>query len=782
VKVGYVGCGKLAFPIALAVENKGYEVLVHDPSPLVNEILGSKKYPHKEAGVDELLQYTNIKNVDLNTLCGWADIIFVAVQTPHNPKYEGITRLSQDRVDFDYSYLEQAVSQVSKAIQETRDSDSYPSVVVISTVLPGTMRNRIIPILPKGIDFTYSPAFPAMGTVIKDFLHPEFVLLGSDVELTEGHPVIDFYEGLFYDSTPPFLQMPIESAEMAKVAYNTFISTKIATINALMELCHKIPNCNIDDISLVLENATKRISASAYLRGGCGDSGPCFTGDTKISLLNGKEVPIKDLVGLPEFYVYSYDINRQEVTVGRGHSCRKTVENSRLIEVVLDNGEKIRCTRNHPFLLKNGRYVEAKDLNENDSLMALYRRLDNKGYEESLHSVQNKWEHTHRIVYKWKYGGMLTLKVAHHKDFNKRNNDPSNFIAMQWHQHWKYHSSKAKKMIRKLLDEGKINSPKHREVTTMRNFKDNPVWKPGVVDKISKKVKETNIKQREAGTYHMINNNPTPKLMAEGRHNFQVCHPMHDKKKKEGMIVKLNEYYSKRAGFDSYEHSAKCVWKLYDQGLSVRQIAKELGVRGRFVGYRIDQGRNHKVVSVTSILQKEDVYDFEVDIHHNFALSSGVFVHNCHPRDNIAMSWLGNKIGLRHDPFDTSMKAREDQTEWLADLVQEESEKQNLPIYIFGKGYKANSAIITGSAALLLTSFLKEQDVKFVHWDPLVDVETDQPYEKGVYFVATNHSQFKNLKVPEGSVVIDPWRFVDEQEGVQLVKVGVGPSLPKEVF
>lgn len=99
----------------------------------------------------------------------------------------------------------------------------------------------------------------------------------------------------------------------------------------------------------------------------------CFTGDTRISLLNGTEVPIKDLVGLDEFWVYSCD-EEGNIVPGLATNCRKTGELASILKITLDNGEIIRCTYNHKFMMRDGSYKEAQCLQPEDSLMPLYRR------------------------------------------------------------------------------------------------------------------------------------------------------------------------------------------------------------------------------------------------------------------------------------------------------------------------------------------------------------------------------------------------------------------------
>jgi len=98
------------------------------------------------------------------------------------------------------------------------------------------------------------------------------------------------------------------------------------------------------------------------------DGFQCFTGDTKISLTSGAEVPIKDLVG-KEFEVYSYDLKTNRIRAGKATNCRKTGENAKLIKITLDNGEEIKSTLNHRYLLRNGEYKEAQLLRVNDLLM-----------------------------------------------------------------------------------------------------------------------------------------------------------------------------------------------------------------------------------------------------------------------------------------------------------------------------------------------------------------------------------------------------------------------------
>lgn len=274
-KVGLVGLGKLGTPVALAMCLKGHDVMGYD---IDAERMQKERFPHREKGpngepsIEPLLRESALRFGTLNEVIRHAEIIFVAVQTPHAPLYEGVTRLPEERVDFDYRFLRSAIENLAAAIERTGEDKI---VVVISTVLPGTTRREILPRINQHVKLCYNPFFIAMGTTIDDFIDPEFVLFGVNDE-EAAKKAQQFYRTL-HDR--PFYQTTIENAELIKVAYNTFISMKICYANALMEICHKVPGCSVDAVSDALGMATGRLMSPKYLRGGMGDGGGCHPRD-----------------------------------------------------------------------------------------------------------------------------------------------------------------------------------------------------------------------------------------------------------------------------------------------------------------------------------------------------------------------------------------------------------------------------------------------------------------------------------------------------------------------
>lgn len=271
MRIGYIGLGKLGLPVALSVA-RHHDVVGYDVSTAPAKILAAREYPHRELKAQDYLADTALRLAStVAEVVAHAEIVFVLVQTPHDPAFEGTQRLPADRRDFDYQYLAAAVREIVAAA-EAQQKDLV--LAVMSTVLPGTMAREIQPLLSPRTRLVYNPAFPAMGTAIPDFEAPEFVLLGVE-DPGAAAIVRAFYESMI---TAPIVEMSVASAEATKVFYNSFISAKIALANAWMEVCHRL-GANVDDVSRALCLATVRILSPKYMRGGMGDAGGCHPRD-----------------------------------------------------------------------------------------------------------------------------------------------------------------------------------------------------------------------------------------------------------------------------------------------------------------------------------------------------------------------------------------------------------------------------------------------------------------------------------------------------------------------
>ena len=113
-----------------------------------------------------------------------------------------------------------------------------------------------------------------MGTTIENFLFSEMIY-GTQKKESRSK-LVRFYKTI---NNAPIFKTNIENAELIKVIYNTFISTKISFINSVMETCHSLPNTNVDEVSKALSLCTDRIISTKYMFGGMGDGGGCHPRD-----------------------------------------------------------------------------------------------------------------------------------------------------------------------------------------------------------------------------------------------------------------------------------------------------------------------------------------------------------------------------------------------------------------------------------------------------------------------------------------------------------------------
>jgi UDPglucose 6-dehydrogenase len=253
MKIGFIGVGKLGKDAAEVMANHhdviGYDVIEVKPS--------------------------NFTMVDsIQNVCNNRDIIFVAVPTPHHPDYDGRFPTSHlPNKDFDYSIVNEVLSEVNK--YTTKDQ----LVVLISTVLPGTIRREFIP-LCENFRFIYNPYLIAMGTVKFDMVNPEMIIIGTeDGSLTgDAKLLIDFYDTLVTKTTRCEVGT-WDEAEAIKIFYNTFISTKVALVNMIQDVAEKNGNMNVDIVTGALERSTQRILGPAYMKAGMGDGGGCHPRD-----------------------------------------------------------------------------------------------------------------------------------------------------------------------------------------------------------------------------------------------------------------------------------------------------------------------------------------------------------------------------------------------------------------------------------------------------------------------------------------------------------------------
>jgi len=202
------------------------------------------------------------------------DLIFIAAPTPHDPIYGGETPTSHlPNKDFDYTIVTNILKEVNKYVNKNQ------LVVLISTVLPGTVRNLLEPCITNA-RFIYNPYLIAMGTIKWDMVNPEMIIIGTgDGSITgDAKDLIEFYKPMMQNN-PRYEVGTYDEAESIKIFYNTFISAKLALVNMIQDVAEKNGNINVDVVTNALANSTTRIMGPAYMKAGLGDGGACHPRD-----------------------------------------------------------------------------------------------------------------------------------------------------------------------------------------------------------------------------------------------------------------------------------------------------------------------------------------------------------------------------------------------------------------------------------------------------------------------------------------------------------------------
>lgn len=252
-KIAMIGVGKLGQDCAEVMHDAGYDVIGYDIEP---------RKP-KFRMCDSIIEVVDNR-----------DIIFIAAPTPHDPIYGGETPTSHlPNKDFDYTIVKNILQEVNQYVNKNQ------LVVLISTVLPGTVRNQLEPLISNA-RFIYNPYLIAMGTIKWDMVNPEMVIIGTeDGSITgDAKELIDFYK-TFMQNDPRYEVGTWDEAESIKIFYNTFISTKLSLVNMIQDVAEVNGNINVDVVTNALKKSTYRIMGPAYMTAALGDAGACHPRD-----------------------------------------------------------------------------------------------------------------------------------------------------------------------------------------------------------------------------------------------------------------------------------------------------------------------------------------------------------------------------------------------------------------------------------------------------------------------------------------------------------------------
>jgi tRNA-splicing ligase RtcB len=304
----------------------------------------------------------------------------------------------------------------------------------------------------------------------------------------------------------------------------------------------------------------------------------CFRGDTRVPLLNGRQLTLKEMTedGGP-YWVYSLDENRQ-IVPGLAVAL-KTRTDAELMKVTVSGGEEIICTPDHLFMMNDGTYREARELHFNDSLMPLYRRWQTRDGYESAGTGKGTTRQTHIMIYEALNGPVPDGYVVHHRNRIHFDNSPGNLELLEASEHSSYH-----RLIKPSFDNSSPDFQAKRW-DGIRRSKADPAMRA---------------KRSAVGTANIT--------------QYMTERPEHFREAVAGNGKRGAPYLAR---FNVTPRNCS------DCGETMPNPAALRWHKHREHGY------NHKVIAVEILSERSDVYCLQVGKYHNFALAAGVFVHNC---------------------------------------------------------------------------------------------------------------------------------------------------------
>ena len=270
--VAVVGLGKLGLSMAVAYAKRGCRVMGVDIQADWVGRINRGECPIEEAEVPDLLKkYRNrlTATTDMEDALRDARIVFIIVATPSGA--DG---------SFSNAQVVEAVRAVGQAL---RGVSRYVVVAITCTVMPGTTEDTVKPLLEEtsgkrcgeGFGLVYNPEFIALGSVVRDLLNPDFVLIG-ECDRRAGNVMAQFYHRVTENRAPLARVRPRE-AEIAKIALNCYCTTKIAFANMLAEIAERVPG--VDALAIADALGLDSRIGRKYLSPGLGFGGPCFPRD-----------------------------------------------------------------------------------------------------------------------------------------------------------------------------------------------------------------------------------------------------------------------------------------------------------------------------------------------------------------------------------------------------------------------------------------------------------------------------------------------------------------------
>jgi len=377
----------------------GNRVICMDIDEMKIDMINRGLSPLYEEGLGELL-ITYRDNIEATTDYGYAlrnsDVTFICVGTP-----------SKSDGSFDLSFVRAVAEEIGKQLKE---KEEWHLVVVKSTVLPGTTRDVVLPIVEKhsgkrvGRDFglAMNPEFLREGVAVKDFLEPDRIVIGCYDERSR-----DVLRALYKVFSCPIVETSLSAAEMIKYASNAFLATKISFINEIGNLCKR---AGVDTYEVADGMGLDERIGRAFLDSGIGWGGSCFPKDLHALIAWAQE--LGENPRILERVVEVNDLQPLKIIeLLKRHVPLLTGRVIGVFGLAFKPGtDDVRGSRALPIvkqLLEEGAIVKAYDPEAMENFKKLYPQIEYcSSAEDALSSdavlILTRWEEFRKLDYKGK--------------------------------------------------------------------------------------------------------------------------------------------------------------------------------------------------------------------------------------------------------------------------------------------------------------------------------------------------------------------------------------------
>ncbi len=362
--ISVVGLGKLGLCSAACFASKGHKVIGVDIDSHRVDLINKGQNPISETDLTETLKKCkdNLKaTTDYREAISNSQVTFIVVATP-----------SEADGSFSNQQLKESLKAIGSAL---KNKNGYHLVVITSTVMPGTSEHVGKFILEEtsgkkcGKDFgiAYNPEFIALGSVIHDFLNPDFLLIG-EIDKKDGDILEEIYKNTC-DNKPKFGRMNLVSSEIAKISLNCYVTMKITYANSLAAICEKVPEADSGMITSSIGMDTR--IGKKYLKPGLGFGGPCFPRDNvafaAFARKVGEKAKLAEMVD---------EVNRDQV--------------GRIEEIVKDLVKDLNKTKNEVVVGVLGlSYKPNTPIIEDSQAIDIVELLVNEGYRVIVYDPQS---------------------------------------------------------------------------------------------------------------------------------------------------------------------------------------------------------------------------------------------------------------------------------------------------------------------------------------------------------------------------------------------------------